>query len=57
MSDVIVLCDICGKISRHTCRMCGKRVCDEHYDLNLHICTSCKAGRNVSAKLNKINKK
>lgn len=44
MSDVVALCDICGKIARHSCSLCGKRVCDMHYDSALHICTSCKTG-------------
>ncbi|MFI5412263.1 MAG: hypothetical protein ACHQX1_00010 [Candidatus Micrarchaeales archaeon] len=44
MSDISTLCDICGKIAKHTCKLCGKRVCDAHYDEKNKICTSCKKG-------------
>ena len=47
MGGVVGLCDICGGIARHTCRLCGKRVCGDHYDKGLGLCTSCKGGRRI----------
>ncbi len=49
MSDVAGLCDICGKLARHTCKLCGKRVCSTHYDSKSGLCTSCKSGRHIKA--------
>jgi hypothetical protein len=44
--EVTVLCDICGKrLAKHTCRLCGRRVCNEDFDEKLGICKSCKLGR------------
>jgi hypothetical protein len=45
MSEMVGLCDLCGKVARHTCKLCGKKACDKHYDQKLGICTSCKGGR------------
>jgi hypothetical protein len=42
-----MLCDVCGKIATNTCKLCGKRVCDAHYDSKLGLCTACKAGRRL----------
>ncbi len=37
-----MLCEICGeKEATHTCRLCGRRVCDEHYDPATGLCTIC----------------
>jgi hypothetical protein len=38
MSDIAGLCDICGKVAKHKCHLCGKIVCDEHYDAVHKIC-------------------
>ncbi|MEM3227890.1 MAG: hypothetical protein QXR58_02100 [Candidatus Micrarchaeaceae archaeon] len=43
------LCSICGKPARNTCSMCGRVVCDDHFDKKLGICTSCKKGRMMSS--------
>jgi len=49
MSSIAMLCDVCGtKLAKHACKLCGKRVCDEHYDSKAGICTSCKHGRITS---------
>ncbi|MCL5429890.1 MAG: hypothetical protein M1504_00240 [Candidatus Marsarchaeota archaeon] len=45
MGDVVVLCDYCGKIAVHTCKLCGKRVCAAHYDDSNGSCTACSSGR------------
>ncbi|MEM3289914.1 MAG: hypothetical protein QW046_00080 [Candidatus Micrarchaeaceae archaeon] len=51
MGDIAVLCDICHlKQAKHVCKLCGRRVCDEHFDSRLGICTACKVGRQVKAK-------
>ncbi len=39
------LCHICGRPATNTCQMCGKQVCDKHYDSKLGMCLSCKMGR------------
>ncbi len=45
MSGMVGLCNVCGKMAKHTCKLCGKSVCDKHYDEKLGLCTSCKGGR------------
>ena len=45
MNDVAVLCDICGRIAGHTCKNCGRRVCDKHYDAPSGWCSSCASGK------------
>lgn len=46
MADIAVICDICQKkIAKHTCKNCGRRVCDDHYDAKSGWCTSCSKGR------------
>ncbi len=38
------LCYICGKAGiLHTCRICGKNVCGEHFDFSTGLCMNCKA--------------
>ncbi|MBN1110379.1 MAG: hypothetical protein JXA45_06440 [Methanomassiliicoccales archaeon] len=39
--EVLGLCAICSKPARHTCSMCGRVVCSEHYVKRLHLCTNC----------------
>jgi hypothetical protein len=39
------LCHICKKVSRNTCSMCGRPVCEEHYDKLTGLCYTCKAGK------------
>ena len=47
MSDTVTLCDVCGKAAKNTCKMCGRRLCSNHYDRSLGLCHSCKAGRRI----------
>lgn len=47
MAELYGLCDICGKIAKHKCKLCGKRVCDEHYDAKSGTCTTHSRGRSV----------
>jgi len=44
MSDKVGLCRVCGRIGKHTCRLCGKFVCDDDYDKDMRICVICKKG-------------
>ena len=39
MPGKIGLCRICGKPASNKCSLCGKIVCDEHYDPDLMTCT------------------
>ncbi len=32
-------CMICGKPGRYSCPICGRLVCDEHFDLASRMCT------------------
>ncbi len=51
MPDVTTLCNVCGMPASSRCRLCGKMVCEMHYDARSGLCTSCKGrGRSVSAK-------
>ncbi|MDE1847273.1 MAG: hypothetical protein KGH52_04425 [Candidatus Micrarchaeota archaeon] len=45
MSEIRTLCYICGKISARVCGMCGRHVCEEHFDQKANVCTSCAKGR------------
>ncbi len=47
MAEIMTLCYICGKPAKHVCKLCGKHVCNEHFDAKLGICTSCKKGRKL----------
>ncbi len=43
-------CAYCGGAPRHTCTICHKKVCSEHFDISTGICLSCKGrGRAVCA--------
>lgn len=44
MSDVKTFCRVCGKMATNTCSMCGKAVCDRHYDAKSGLCDICKSG-------------
>ena len=39
--EVLGLCAYCSKPARHTCVMCGRAVCSEHYDMYTHLCPHC----------------
>lgn len=47
MTNTGSLCRICGKIAMNTCSMCGKAVCDKHYDAKSGLCDICKSGRRI----------
>ncbi|MDR5672854.1 hypothetical protein RH858_06785 [Halalkaliarchaeum sp. AArc-GB] len=39
------VCQICeSRPGRHTCRLCGQFVCEEHFRTMEAICTDCAAG-------------
>ena len=50
MGNVATLCDVCSKLASRTCKLCGKRVCDAHYDAKLGICTPCRSGKSNEIK-------
>jgi len=35
-------CAVCANEAKHTCKHCGKHVCDAHFDLQQGICVMCK---------------
>ena len=39
------ICHICGGVAEKRCKMCGRAVCDKHYDSKSGLCDSCKRGR------------
>ncbi len=39
------LCEICRKPAIATCRLCGRRVCEDHYDKATGLCTICLNAR------------
>ncbi|MFO8016448.1 MAG: hypothetical protein R6U32_05065 [Candidatus Woesearchaeota archaeon] len=44
------LCMICEmKPAVHTCSMCGRVVCDEHFDLRTGLCTACARGKTAES--------
>ncbi len=43
----ILPCDICGMPASNTCSICGKKVCDKHYDKRTGLCVSCLHGRRI----------
>ncbi|HIH50461.1 MAG: hypothetical protein ABSE71_01435 [Candidatus Micrarchaeaceae archaeon] len=49
MAEKAGLCRICGKIGKHTCKLCGRFVCDDDYDSSAKMCTVCKRGRKVKS--------
>jgi hypothetical protein len=40
MPDINQLCHICGKMAVHTCKLCGRPVCETHFEKKSGICTS-----------------
>lgn len=42
---MVTLCDYCNNIAVNTCSLCGKRVCEEHYDSATGLCTAHKFGK------------
>lgn len=40
MAEIAGLCSVCGKPAKHKCNLCGRMVCDEHYDAAHKICVS-----------------
>ncbi|MCW6161004.1 MAG: hypothetical protein LVQ97_02355 [Candidatus Micrarchaeales archaeon] len=46
MSEFEVLCDICKKrIAKNVCKLCGRRICNDDFDMATGLCKSCKRGR------------
>jgi len=40
--EMVGLCAICGRPgAMHTCRICGRNVCSEHFDIGYGVCSSC----------------
>lgn len=35
-------CEICGREAIATCRICGRRVCELHYDKETGLCSICR---------------
>jgi hypothetical protein len=36
------LCEVCGEAeATHTCRLCGRKVCDKHFDSKTGLCAIC----------------
>lgn len=44
---MVTLCDYCNKIATNTCTLCGKRVCEDHYDPATGLCPAHKFGRKI----------
>lgn len=43
MAEIKVLCDICQrKAAVQSCKLCGRRVCADHYDAKSGMCTEEK---------------
>lgn len=38
--DLIGECYICGRPAFHTCAICGRLICEEHYDAKARMCTN-----------------
>ncbi|MGB9703170.1 MAG: hypothetical protein ACP5HJ_00680 [Candidatus Micrarchaeia archaeon] len=41
------LCYICGDVAQHTCKLCGRAVCDKHFIPELGVCVNCARGRKI----------
>ena len=41
---------MCGQPASMKCSMCGRPVCNEHYDKTMNVCASCARGR-MAAKI------
>ena len=39
------LCDYCNKLAANTCTLCGKRVCEDHFDAATGMCTGHNLGK------------
>ena len=40
----MTLCELCHhKEARHRCRLCGRLVCEDHYDAKTGLCAACGA--------------
>ncbi len=48
MGGLTTLCSICRKPANHICILCGRHVCEKHYNEAKSICTACKNGKSVS---------
>ncbi len=44
-------CDICGQPALRTCPNCHKRVCYAHFDVNLGVCTQCRASHKKTCEI------
>ena len=43
MAEIKILCDICQKkAAAHSCKLCGRRVCADHYDAKSGMCSEEK---------------
>ena len=38
--DLIGECYICGRPARYTCVICGRLICERHYDVRAKMCTN-----------------
>ena len=47
MNEMKKLCVVCGKIAEHACRLCGKIVCNDHYDKKSGLCLDHAKGRRL----------
>jgi len=45
-------CDVCGKLAAalHVCRLCERRVCEEHFKPQEGICSSCYSRSNLATR-------
>ncbi len=34
-------CNLCGREAKHKCAICGRDVCDAHYDNIKRMCPTC----------------
>lgn len=40
--DIVQYCEICNlKIAKYICKLCGKNVCEDHYNKDKKVCTDC----------------
>jgi len=48
--EVAGMCDICGKLLvKHTCPLCGAKVCLVCYDQKGKVCKNCAGGRKMES--------
>ena len=44
--DLMGLCSICSKPgAMNTCKLCGKIVCNDHYNSLHGVCSACMSGK------------